>query len=308
MIRTVGYMLTHLMPLVSSPWLYLVVAVAVAVDGFLPVIPTEALVIGLGALTASGRPNLLALAAAVTLGGVAGDRVTYLIGRRAGGRLRHRRLVAAKAKAERALLRYGGTAILIGRFLPYGRAATAMTAGSVSMPLGRYGLFTGLASAAWAAYTIGLGRLGGATFAGSPLLGAAFGMGLGLVLGGVHFLVERLRRPAARPHLPVPVAGRERAARQHDYVGHAGPVDLVVDAARDRRRDDRVGATEPTGRPVQHRGLAAQQRGLTAQQRGLTAQQRELTARVAGPRAGRDAPTGVNPTGVSPTDLSPTGR
>jgi membrane-associated protein len=201
MIRTVGYMLSHLMPLVCSPWLYLIVFLAVAVDGFVPVIPIEALVIGLGAMTATGRPNLLALAAAVTLGGMAGDRVTYLLGRKAGRRLRHRRLVAAKVRAERALLRYGGTAVLIGRFLPWGRAATAMTAGSVSMPLGRYGLFTGLASAAWAAYTIGLGRLGGATFAGSPLLGAAFGMGLGLLLGAVHLVVEKLRK---RPDLAVP--------------------------------------------------------------------------------------------------------
>jgi membrane-associated protein len=203
-IRTVGDMLNHLMPLVSSPWLYLVIFAAVAVDGFLPVIPTEAAVIGLGALTATGRPHLLALAAAVTAGGMAGDRVTYLLGRTAGGRLRHRRLVAAKARAERALLRYGGTAVLVGRFLPYGRAATALTAGSVSMPPRRYALFTALAGAAWAAYTIGLGRLGGAAFAGSPLLGAAFGMGLGLLLGGAHVIVEKVRarrrpRRAGRP-------------------------------------------------------------------------------------------------------------
>jgi membrane-associated protein len=192
-IRTVGHMLNHLMPLVSSPWLYAFVALVVAVDGFVPVIPIEALMIGLGALTATGRPNLIALALSVTIGGMAGDRVTYLIGRRAGQRLRHRRLTAAKAKAERALLRYGGTAILIGRFLPWGRAATALTSGSVRMPWGRYALFTGLSSAAWAAYTIGLGRLGGAAFAGSPLLGAASGMALGLALGGAHLVVEKCR-------------------------------------------------------------------------------------------------------------------
>jgi membrane-associated protein len=206
MIRSVDCMLNHLMPLVSWPWMYLIVFVSVAIDGFLPIIPVEALVIGLGALTATGRPSLIALAATVTAGGMAGDRITYLLGRKMGGRVRNRRLVAAKAKAERGLLRHGGLAILIGRFLPYGRAATALTAGSVSMPLGRYGLFTGLASAAWAAYTIALGRLGGATFAGSPLLGAAFGMGLGLVLGGVHLLVERLRKRPARPARRQPMA------------------------------------------------------------------------------------------------------
>jgi membrane-associated protein len=217
MIRSVDDMLNHLMPLVSSPWMYLIVFVSVAVDGFLPIIPIEALVIGLGALTATGRPSLIALAAAVTAGGMAGDRITYLIGRRMGGRVRNRRLVAAKAKAEHALRRHGGLAILIGRFLPYGRAATALTSGSVAMSAARYGLFTGLASAAWAAYTIALGRLGGATFAGSPLLGAAFGMGLGLLLGGIHLLTENLRRRRNRPtrqpvalirHLPVLLPSR----------------------------------------------------------------------------------------------------
>jgi membrane-associated protein len=210
MIRSVDDMLNHLLPLVSSPWLYLVVFAAVAIDGFLPFIPIEAMVIGLGALSATGRPNMLGLAAAVTAGGMAGDRVTYLIGRSAGGRLRHRGLVAARDRAQRALLRRGGTAILIGRFLPWGRAATALTAGSVSFPLGRFTLFTGLASAAWAAYSIGLGRLGGATFAGSPVLGAAFGMGLGLLLGGVHLIVERLRRVIAHRRSPRVAAGGHR--------------------------------------------------------------------------------------------------
>jgi membrane protein DedA with SNARE-associated domain len=42
-------MLDLLAPVISSPWLYLVVFLAVAVDGFLPVVPSEAVVIGLGA-------------------------------------------------------------------------------------------------------------------------------------------------------------------------------------------------------------------------------------------------------------------
>jgi hypothetical protein len=35
-------MLDHLMPLISSPWLYVIVFAAVAIDGFLPVVPSEA--------------------------------------------------------------------------------------------------------------------------------------------------------------------------------------------------------------------------------------------------------------------------
>jgi membrane-associated protein len=198
-IRTVGYMVEQLLSLASSPWLYLVVFLAVAVDGFVPIVPSEVMVIGLGAMSSTGRPHLAALATAVIAGGMAGDRVSYLLGRKAGRMVRSGKLAHARARAEHALLRYGGAAILVGRFLPYGRAATAVTSGSVGLSLGTFRLFTGLASAAWAAYAIGLGRLGGATFAHSPLLGAALGVVIGLLLGGVHTLVGRRRRRAGGP-------------------------------------------------------------------------------------------------------------
>lgn len=197
-IRTVEGMLDHLMPLISSPWLYVVVFVAVMIDGFFPVMPSETVVIGLGALSASGRPNLMALAVAVVAGGIAGDRIAYVLGRKAGGRVRNGKLVMAKEKAERALLRHGGVAILAGRFLPYGRTATAMTSGSVRLPMGQFGLFTALASVAWAGYAIGLGRIGGATFAHSPLMGTAFGLALGMILAVIHTIIEK-RRPASAP-------------------------------------------------------------------------------------------------------------
>lgn len=192
------------MSLLCSPWLYVIVAVAVAVDGFIPVVPSEALVIGLGALSATGRPDVLALVAAAVAGGVAGDRVAYLLGRKAGARACDGKFAAARAKAERALLRYGGVALLIGRFLPYGRTATTMVSGSVPVPLGRFGLFSVLASTVWAVYTVGLGRLGGVAFAGSPLLGVAFGLVLGMILAGVCAIVEKRREAAA--------AGREAVA------------------------------------------------------------------------------------------------
>src|SRR4051812_40370715 len=188
-------MLNHLMPLLASPWLYVIVFAAVTLDGFLPIVPSETLVIGLGALSATGRPNLAALAVAAAAGGMAGDRVSYLLGRKAGRRAARGKLAPARAKAERALLKYGGAAILLGRFLPYGRTATTMTSGSVSLPRDRFRLFSALASAAWAAYAIGLGRLGGATFAHSPLLGAAFGVAIGMSLAALFALVEKRRRP-----------------------------------------------------------------------------------------------------------------
>lgn len=184
-------MLDQVMPLICSPWLYLIVFVAVTIDGFIPIVPSETVVIGLGAVSAAGRPNLLALVAAVVAGGVVGDRVSYLLGRKAGARLRNGRMAKAVDKAERALLRYGAVAILVGRFLPNGRTATAMMSGSVSLPMARFRVFSVLASLGWAIYAIGLGRIGGETFDGSPLLGTAFGLAIGMSLAAVCALVER---------------------------------------------------------------------------------------------------------------------
>ncbi|MDI6105142.1 DedA family protein [Actinoplanes sp. NEAU-A12] len=190
-------MLETLLPMISSPWLYLIVFAMVTVDGVFPVVPSEAVVISLSALSATGSPNLVALAAAVAAGGMAGDRVSYLLGRKAASRVTAGKLAVARAKAERALTRYGAAAILAGRFLPCGRAATTWTSGSVSLPLGRFQLFSALASVAWTAYMIGLGWLGGSAFADEPLLGAAIGLAIGAVLGATHALLER-RRSAAR--------------------------------------------------------------------------------------------------------------
>jgi hypothetical protein len=134
-----------------------------------------------------------------------------------------------KEKAERALMRYGGVVILVGRFLPYGRTATALTAGSMAVPLGRFRLFTALASVAWAVYAIGLGRLGGAAFAGSPLLGAGCAMAFGAILTSVFALGGKWRGTAINQRAvtgttspdPALVADRRGAGRPGERLDAA---------------------------------------------------------------------------------------
>jgi membrane-associated protein len=218
--------LDPLMPLLCSPWLYLIVFAAVTIDGFLPVMPSEAVVIGLGALSATGSPELVPLGLTVVAGGVAGDRLSYLLGQRTGGRFRTGKLAMARERAERALHRYGAVAILVGRFLPYGRTATTVTSGAVAMPLGRFRILTILASTAWAAYTIGLGRIGGEAFSGSPLMGVGCGLLLGGILTVVHTVVARRRsaraerREAATPQIVAEEIPRPRHRLDHLQTGH----------------------------------------------------------------------------------------
>jgi membrane-associated protein len=205
-------MLHYLMPLISSPWLYLIMFLLVAFDGFVPVAMSEAILIGLAAVSTTGSPNIAALAGSAVAGGVAGDRFSYYVGRKAGPRLRNAKLARAKAVAERALLRQGAAAIVIARFIPYGRTASTLTAGSVALALRPFYLASAVSSVLWAAYSIGLGRLGGAAFANSPILGAAFGIALGLVLAGLHSAGKRLRARFRPPVAPAEGTGAERPA------------------------------------------------------------------------------------------------
>jgi membrane-associated protein len=180
-------MLADVLHLAASPWIYLLVLVAVAVDAVIPIVPSETLVIGLGALAVHGRPGLWPLAAAVVAGGVVGDCLAYEVGRRAGRR-------AAHGHARRALRAHGGPAIVAGRFLPGGRTATTLAAGSVGMPVGRFRLFSLAAGTAWAAYAITIGHLGGVAFQGNPLIGVAVGLGVGAaVAAGYRLVAERSR-------------------------------------------------------------------------------------------------------------------
>jgi membrane protein DedA with SNARE-associated domain len=185
-------MLHYLMPLISSPWLYVIIFLLVAVDGFIPVAMSEAVIIGLGAISATGSPDLAVLAGSAIAGGIAGDRISYYVGSRTIARIRNGKLAAARARAEQTLLRQGGAAIVIGRFIPYGRTATTLTAGSVSLPMNPFYAGSVVSNLLWAAYAIGLGRLGGVAFADSPVLAAAFGIALGFLLAGLHSAGKRV--------------------------------------------------------------------------------------------------------------------
>ncbi|NVI88415.1 DedA family protein, partial [Actinomadura sp. BRA 177] len=71
---------------VTSPWFYLVLFAVAAIDGFFPVVPSESLVITAGVYAASGEPDLVAVVVLAAVGAFTGDHVSFLLGRRAGGR------------------------------------------------------------------------------------------------------------------------------------------------------------------------------------------------------------------------------
>jgi D-alanyl-D-alanine carboxypeptidase len=208
-------------PLMGSPLLYPLLAGLSSLDGVVPMIPSEAAVLTAGVFAHAGTPSLLLVVVATALGVFVGDHLAYGLGRSVvGSRLigRSRRVRRAVDAAGRHLDRRAGLLIVTSRFLPGGRVTMNAACGTVRLPLSRFSPASAIAALAWAAYTAGLGYLGGAAFVANPLLGLAVGLGLSFVFGGV---AELIRRRAARPEAAPP---RDEGSGPGRLSGEGTPV------------------------------------------------------------------------------------
>nr|WP_243850870.1 DedA family protein [Modestobacter marinus] len=188
----------------ASPWVYLVLFSLAALDGFLPVVPGESVVITAGVFAATGQPDLAGVVAVAALGAFAGDHASYLIGQRAGPRLHAgarpgSRRRAALDRAGRLLAARGGVLLVTARYVPGLRTAVTLTAGAVGWPLRRFTPFAALAALTWAGWSAGVGYVGGLAFERDPLRGLLLGLGLALALAalgeGLRSLLGRRRTP-----------------------------------------------------------------------------------------------------------------
>lgn len=152
--------------LALGTWTYAVVAVAVAIDSLLPLLPAELLVVAAGASAATGRLDLRVLAPAVALGGLVGDVVTYHVGR-SGSRAARRALARtprrrrALARLERSLGRRRTATIVAARFVPGGRTGIGLLAGLTRQPRRHFLGAAALAVALWTVTMLALGHLAG---------------------------------------------------------------------------------------------------------------------------------------------------
>lgn len=218
-------LMTLVDPLMASPLLYPMLAGLSGLDGVLPMIPSEAVVMAAGVFAHAHTPSLLLIVIATALGVFIGDHLAYGLSRSLfGPRLisRSKHLSKAVAAAGRHLDRRPGLLIVTSRFLPGGRVTMNAACGTARLPLSRFSPASAIAALAWAAYIAGLGFLGGAAFVENPLLGLALGFGLSLAFGGI---VELIRRRAARRKIrperqPVPDA---RPAAAWPLVRRATP-------------------------------------------------------------------------------------
>jgi membrane-associated protein len=187
----------------GSPWVFLALFAFAAIDAFLPLVPSESLVITAGVFAAAGEPNLGGVIVAAGLGALAGDHISYFAGRAAGDRFVRNttpgtRRAKALSGAGKLLGERGGVILIVCRYIPGARTAVTLTAGAVRYPLRRFTFFDSIAAFSWAAYSALIGYLGGEAFEGDPLKGLALGLGLALmVAGGVELVRHRRRRTAA---------------------------------------------------------------------------------------------------------------
>ncbi|WP_082581132.1 DedA family protein [Leifsonia sp. Root227] len=185
---------------VSSPWIYLVVAVVVFVDAFFPPVPSESVVIAAAAASITlGQPNIALIVACAAVGAIVGDNVTFAIGRGVGvtrfGWMRRPRMQAAVGWARAGLDRRAAVLLLTARYIPVGRVAVNLVAGASGFPRRRFFGLSVLAGLSWAAYSVTVGLLAGHWLHGNPLLGMLAGIAMGMATG---VLVDVGMRVAAR--------------------------------------------------------------------------------------------------------------
>jgi membrane-associated protein len=190
-----SHFVTHFVS--ASPATYAIVFGIVAIDAVIPFAQAEAVVITAAVLAAQGHLQIWLVVVAAALGGLAGDNLSYLIGRLVGCRVANRLLSREKLRrAERGIRKQGGILILIARFIPVGRTATTLAAGTLEMEWRRFLVADAVAATLWAIYASMLGYIGGTSFEHSLWKPLLLALGLALVLA----LAGEIYRRYARAH------------------------------------------------------------------------------------------------------------
>jgi membrane-associated protein len=132
------------------------------------VIPGETAAV-LGGVDASrGHTQLWIILVVVLAAAVLGDTVGYQIGRRLGARiLRWRRLDRFRDRLDRAqdlLVRRGGVAVFLGRFVAFFRAVMPFLAGASGMPYRRFLAYNAAGGVCWGTSFVLLGYLAGDSY------------------------------------------------------------------------------------------------------------------------------------------------
>jgi membrane protein DedA with SNARE-associated domain len=147
-------------------------------------IPGTATIVALGALVPEGALSVWPLIMATTAGAIAGDGLSYWLGRSYKEGVAQiwplRRNPALIEKGAAFFGKHGGKAILIARFTPGVRALVPVAAGILGMPVFWFYAANIMSAAVWGPAHVGVGVAIGSSFI---FLGARAGGLIALVFG-----------------------------------------------------------------------------------------------------------------------------
>lgn len=171
--------------------------VFVLIDAFFPPVPSESIVIAAAAAAVSvGQPNIALVVVCAAVGAIAGDNLTFAIGRKVGLErfrwMRRRRMQTALQLAGRGIAKRPAAVLMTARYVPVGRVAVNLVAGASGFGRLRFFLLSVLAGVSWAVYSVLIGLAAGHLLHGNALLGMLVGIAGGLVTGVIVDLVIRM--------------------------------------------------------------------------------------------------------------------
>ena len=130
--------------------------------------PGSILIVFTGFLAANGKGDFVILASVYSLGAIAGDLVSYVLGARAGGAIMQRPWFKRREnllnQAQLYFAAHGGKSVFIGRFVGFLRPFIPFIAGSARMNPIAFTLYALVSGILWGISYPGLGYLCGASW------------------------------------------------------------------------------------------------------------------------------------------------
>jgi len=159
----------HLLEFVRDygSWVYAILfTIVFAETGFVvtPFLPGDSLLFAAGALSARGDLSITAMLALLIVAAFTGNTVNYAVGRFIGPRVFGESGTSSRLlnreylnRAHDFFERYGGKAVILGRFVPIVRTFVPFVAGAAQMTSASFVLYNGVGAIAWVSLCLGAG-------------------------------------------------------------------------------------------------------------------------------------------------------
>jgi membrane-associated protein len=204
---------THLTEFVADygRWVYAALFLIIFAETGLvvtPILPGDSLLFAAGALAATGSLDIKILLALLVTAAVLGDAVNYMVGDAVGPRIFRsvdrtswwQRMLNRDhlARAHEFFEKYGGKAIILGRFVPIVRTFVPFVAGAGTMTYTSFAFYNITGAIIW----VGICTLAGYVFGNVPVVKENFSLvAIGIVIVsmipiGLEYLKGRRRESA----------------------------------------------------------------------------------------------------------------